>query len=80
MRDFTSEEICIALNQMPPLKTLGPNGFAACLYQENWAVMGEEVCGVILNFLNSSLMYKDLNSTYIALVPKIQNLYWVSEF
>jgi hypothetical protein len=80
LRVFTMEEIGVALNQMPPLKAPGPDGFSACFYQKNWAVMGEEVCGVILNFLNSGIMNKDLNSTYIALIPKVPNPSRVSEF
>jgi hypothetical protein len=30
------------LTQMAPLKPLGPDGFAACFYFKNWAIIGDE--------------------------------------
>ncbi len=39
-----------------------------------------EVCSVMLSILNSSHMNKELNSTNIALIPKITNPTRVSEF
>jgi hypothetical protein len=32
MAEFTVEEISSAMNQMPPLKAPGPDGFSACFY------------------------------------------------
>jgi hypothetical protein len=72
LREFTVEEINGALMQMPPLNALGPDGFAACFYQENWASVGIEVCNSILGFLNSGNINNELNSTYIALIPKVK--------
>jgi ribonuclease HI len=48
--------------------------------QTNWAIMGDEVCGAILDILNSSVMPPDLNLTHIALIPKNKNPQSVTEF
>lgn len=42
--------------------------------------MGEEVCQSILTILNSGTIDKELNFTYIALIPKIANPERVSEY
>jgi hypothetical protein len=52
-KNFTAEEINIALFQMQSLKAPGPDGLNVCFFQKNWAVMGDEVCAVILEILNS---------------------------
>jgi len=62
------------------IKAPGPDGFAACFYQENWATVGTEVCNTILGILNSGSINNELNSTYIALVPKVKNPCKVSAF
>jgi hypothetical protein len=38
------------LTQMAPLKPLGPDGFAACFYQKNWAIIGDEACIMFRDF------------------------------
>jgi hypothetical protein len=42
--------------------------------------MGDEVCGVILNILNSGVMPAALNQTFIALIPKVKIPLCVTEF
>jgi hypothetical protein len=78
--DFTTEKITSAMHQMPPKKAPGPNGFSACFYQFNWATVHSEVCTAILHFLNMGEMDKKINITYIALIPKVQNLMSVTNF
>jgi len=70
LAEFTLDEISVALNQMPPLKAPGPDGFSACFYQHNWATVHHEVCSVVLHFLNSGIMDARINRTHIALIPK----------
>jgi hypothetical protein len=70
LEPFTVEEISAALNQMPPLKAPGPDGFSACFYQTNWATIHPEVCDAILHFLNTGEMEDSINTTHIALIPK----------
>lgn len=35
LKEFTAGEVELALNQMHPLKSPGPDGFAACFYQKS---------------------------------------------
>ena len=69
-----------ALNQMGPLKVLGPDGFSAGFFQQNWETMGVEVHRVALDTLNSSIMPPHLNMTHIVLIPKIKDPLKVMDF
>jgi hypothetical protein len=80
LAEFTVEEITKALNQMAPTKAPGPDGFSACFYQRNWSTIHGEVCKAILHFLNFGVLDEHINSTYIALVPKIGSPVSVSDF
>jgi hypothetical protein len=80
LKEFRREEITIALNQMAPLKAPGPDGFNAFFFQTNWATIGDEVCSVVLNILNSGVMPTELNMTHIALIPKKKDPLCVSDF
>ena len=80
LKEFTIEEVGIALNQMAPLKAPGLDGFSASFFQKYWAVIGNEVSRVILYFLNNGVLNKELNLTYIALIPKVVNPVCVTEF
>jgi hypothetical protein len=80
LKKFTREEVYEALKQMAPLKAPGPDGLAASFYQNNWDVVGEEVSIAVLDILNSGMLNKELNFTYITLVPKIKNPSCVTHF
>lgn len=80
LKEFTAEEVGRALTQMDPLKAPGPDGFSASFFQKNWASIGEEVSQAVIHILNNGCMTKELNLTYIALIPKIVNPTCVTEF
>ena len=80
LKKFTKEEVLVSLQQMAPLKAPGPDGLGASFYQNNWDVVGEEVSNAVLDTLNSGLMNKELNFTYIALVPKIKKSHVCNSF
>jgi hypothetical protein len=50
LKEFTAEEVSIALSQMAPLKAPGPDGFPVCFFQDNWEGVGKEVCAAALTF------------------------------
>jgi hypothetical protein len=43
LRVVTEEEVNKAINQMGPLKSLGPDGLPAAFYQDHWQAVGKEV-------------------------------------
>jgi hypothetical protein len=73
LKPFVAEEVVVALGQMHPLKSSGPDGFSACFYQRSWDTVKKEVCKSVLDFLNHGIFYPSINCMHIALVPKIKS-------
>jgi hypothetical protein len=80
LKPFVVEEIRMTLFQMGPLKALGPDGFPAGFYQTNWSTMGGNICHAILDTHNLGNLPSFLNSTNIALIPKIKKPTCVTKF
>ena len=70
---FTIEEIRMALFQMHPRKTPGPDGMSAIFYQKYWNIVGPDVTNMVLNVLNSNMSMADINKTNITIVPKTKH-------
>ena len=79
-RLYIAEEVQRALHQMAPLTAPGPNGMSPIFYKSFWHIVGKDVTEVVLNALNSSFVLDSLNSTFIALIPKIKDPKKVSNF
>jgi len=77
---FTEEDINLALSQMHPLKSPGPDGFGVSFYQHHWGTIGDQVRGSILNFLNGSPFNPMINETFIVLIPKGAKAVAVSDY
>lgn len=72
-KDVTDEEIFEAERQINPLKTLCPDGMQVIFYQKNWDIIGKFVYDMVWSFFNSFHMLKELQRTYITLIPQIVN-------
>jgi len=79
-RPFTPKDVDNALRQLQPLKAPEPDGFKACFFQQNWATMGPDIRKLALDFLNVGIFDPALNSTHIALIPKLSNAVSVCDF
>ena len=79
-RVYTLEEIQEVVFQMSPLKAPRPDGYSAGFFQDNWPIVGEEVCQAIFTSLNSGILNTYLNFTYIVFIPIKQNASVVSDF
>ena len=71
VKEFSELEVKEALNQMAPLKALGPDGMPPLFYQHFWSTMQHDVTSAILSWLNSSILPNPINHTIIILVPKL---------
>jgi hypothetical protein len=79
-REYTAAKVDIALKQMVPLKSPGPDGLPPIFYQKYWHLIGKDVTKAVLTCLNSGKILKAINHTYITLIPKVQNPEEVMEF
>ena len=77
---FQEWEILEAINQMVPLKALGPNGMPPLFYQHFWPVVDKDVTSSVLMWLNTGILPSPINHTFITLIPKVNSPELVTEF
>lgn len=68
---FSSKEIKSAFFGMEGAKAPGPDGFPRCFFQSFWHILGPEVEATVKDFQVSKSIPKAVNSTFIALIPKM---------
>lgn len=79
-RDVSSKEIKDALFQMDPDKAPGPDGFNAYFYQSNWDILKDDVIKAVKSFFTSGTLLKQLNHTFLSLIPKLKEASSLGDF
>ncbi|KAL6141367.1 hypothetical protein ACLB2K_059656 [Fragaria x ananassa] len=69
---ITAEEVWRALKQMHPSKRPGPDGLSSIFYQQFWDVVGRDVVEDVKGFLYSEEFLRDINCTWVTLIPKVK--------
>ncbi|XP_042962749.1 uncharacterized protein LOC122297028 [Carya illinoinensis] len=77
---YVVEEVEVAIQQMHPSTAPGPDGMSPVFYQKYWSKVGKSVTVFVLNALNNGVFPKELNHTFISLIPKKNNPSKVSDF
>ncbi|XP_028121120.1 uncharacterized protein LOC114318423 [Camellia sinensis] len=72
--EFSDAEIRCAITDCDANKALGPDGFNLACVQKMWKVMKSDVINFISEFHKNSKLVKGINSSFITLVPKKENL------
>ena len=72
-REFSADEIKVALFQMGPTKAPRSDGMNVMFYQKFWYIVGNDVTAAVLDFLNSGNMVPEINYTHIVLIPKVKS-------
>lgn len=52
-------------------KAPGPDGFTLEFFLGSWELVGQDFCKAIMTFFESGKLHPNVNSTSIALIPKI---------
>ncbi|KAK4384009.1 hypothetical protein Sango_3100500 [Sesamum angolense] len=52
-------------------KAPGPDGYSSGFYKSAWPVIGEEMIKAILEFFTTGRLLKQVNTTILALIPKV---------
>ena len=77
---FTEEEVRLAIFDMNGWKSLGLDGIPTIFYHNLWDVIGSDVTKAILETFHSGRLLKQINHTFVYLIPKIANPYSFSQY
>ena len=80
IKDFTREEVDLALKHMEPLTAPGPNGMPPIFFQSFWSMVGDDVTYAVLDCFNNCHIPHDLNHTFVTLIPKVKSPEFISKF
>lgn len=69
---FEENEVKESIFQMHPTKAPRPDGLPTLFFHKYWSTVGKDVVVVALEVLNNQRDPDDINSTFIALIPKIK--------
>nr|GEU38896.1 pentatricopeptide repeat-containing protein At1g63330-like [Tanacetum cinerariifolium] len=70
--DVSDGEIKRAMFQIDDNKAPGPDGFSSHFYKKAWDTIGGDICKAVKDSFHKGKILSEINSTVIALVPKIQ--------
>ncbi|KAK3218878.1 hypothetical protein Dsin_012848 [Dipteronia sinensis] len=79
-RDFTADEIRIAIFDMAPTKAPGIDGLYVLFYHNFWEIVEKDVTAACLRCLNNGDPLDVINRTLITLIPKVQQEERISDF
>ena len=77
---FTPKDVKNAVFDISEDKAPGPNGYSSGFFKAAWPVVGTEVTRAVLNFFTTGKLLKQVNSTLLALIPKVHNPMTVGDF
>lgn len=64
------EEIFKAVCSLGGDKAPSPDGFPMFFFQKLWKLIGKDVCDAVKEFYGAKQMLKEINSTFLCLIPK----------
>lgn len=70
-KPFMEDVIKNVIWHMDPNKTPGPDGLSSTFYKNHWNIVGNSIMEVINDFFVYGHLLKEINLTYITLIPKV---------
>jgi len=69
----TQEGITQALFSIDSTKTLRPDGYGASIFKKYWNIIQYDFQSCIMEFFINGKLLRQINHTFIALIPKIED-------
>ncbi|KAL0378647.1 UNVERIFIED_CONTAM: hypothetical protein Sradi_3170200 [Sesamum radiatum] len=77
---ITQQEIKDAFFDISEESAPGPDGYTSAFFKAAWPVIGEDISAAVAEFFHSGQLLRQLNTTLLALIPKVQLPLHVSDF
>ncbi|KAL2224793.1 UNVERIFIED_CONTAM: hypothetical protein Sindi_3034800, partial [Sesamum indicum] len=77
---FTPDDVKQAVFDIAEDKAPGPDGYSSGFFKAAWPVVGQEVTKAVLEFFSTGKLLKQVNSTLLALIPKVHTPMTVGDF
>jgi retron-type reverse transcriptase len=77
---FSQKEIEDVVKDLPNEKSPGPNGFNNEFIKNCWHIIGKDVTDLIHDFYEEKVSLESINSSFITLVPMVENPTSPSDF
>ncbi|KAL2245415.1 UNVERIFIED_CONTAM: hypothetical protein Sindi_2809700 [Sesamum indicum] len=77
---FTPSDVKQALFDIAEDKAPGPDGYSSGFFKAAWPIIGREVTRAVLDFFTTGRLLKQINTTLLALIPKVHSPMAVSDF
>ncbi|GJV95333.1 reverse transcriptase domain-containing protein [Tanacetum coccineum] len=71
VRPVTDEEIKAVMFSIGDERAPGPDGFSSAFFKKGWDIVGLDVCHAIRDYFVNGRLLKEINHTFIALIPKM---------
>ena len=77
---YTEDEVRVALFQMHPSKSLGPDGMSPFFFQRFWPIVGPDVTSAVLSVLHSGHCLRKMQHSHVVLIPKKSNTEYITKY
>lgn len=77
---FSPEDVLATFKSMAKDKSPGPDGISSEFFVKTWEVVGSDTTAAILRFFDTGHLPRIINSSAIALIPKLPNASHMSQF
>ncbi|KAL2235482.1 UNVERIFIED_CONTAM: hypothetical protein Sindi_1280400 [Sesamum indicum] len=80
LEPFTPTDVKQAVFDIAEDKATGPDGYSSGFFKAAWPIVGQEVSSAVLDFFSTGRLLKQINTTLLALIPKVHSPMTVGEF
>nr|GEX58808.1 hypothetical protein [Tanacetum cinerariifolium] len=80
IRQVTNDEIKRAMFDIGDGKAPGPDGYTSAFFKKGWDVVGNDLCRAVRDFFDNGKLLKEVNHTFLALIPKVTTPIRVNDF
>ncbi|GJZ49360.1 protein LAZ1 [Tanacetum coccineum] len=80
VRNVTDVEIKAAMFSIRDDRAPGPDGYTSAFFKKGWDVVGQDVYKAVRDFFTNGQILKEINHTFIALIPKVSTPLRINDY